>query len=110
MKQCRKCHEVKPLDEFSKSSRSKDGLQSMCRKCHAEYQREWRRNNPGKQSVYNHRSYMAHREQRLEYDRRYYREHRDECLRRAKAWRVANLDIIEAYRKRRALEELRRLA
>jgi len=33
MKQCRKCSQVKPKDEFNKKTRSKDGLQSYCKDC-----------------------------------------------------------------------------
>jgi hypothetical protein len=33
MKQCSKCNEVKPFDQFNKDRRAKDNLQSQCRKC-----------------------------------------------------------------------------
>jgi hypothetical protein len=40
-KRCSKCGEEKPLREFSKSATAKDGLQSRCRQCAADYSREW---------------------------------------------------------------------
>jgi rubredoxin len=42
MKQCSKCKEIKPKDEFCKDSKRKDGLESKCRSCGAVYQRERR--------------------------------------------------------------------
>ncbi len=41
MKTCYKCKTEKPLDEFNKCSRSKDGKQQKCKEC----QREWRQKN-----------------------------------------------------------------
>ena len=32
-KQCRKCHETKPLDEYYQDHRNKDGHYSYCKKC-----------------------------------------------------------------------------
>lgn len=106
-KECIKCGEVKPLDDFNRNARCTDGRSNICSACSAAYQREWRRNNPGKQREYNQRNYYAHRDERLDYGKRYYREHREHCLKRSKAWRVANNDIVEEYRKRKALAELR---
>lgn len=37
MKKCCKCKEEKEDSEFNKRKRSKDGLNSRCRKCHREY-------------------------------------------------------------------------
>lgn len=33
MKQCTVCHEVKPLDDFHRNARSKDGRDHRCRAC-----------------------------------------------------------------------------
>lgn len=38
-KQCTKCGEILPVSEFGKKSTNKDGLQTQCKKCVAEYQR-----------------------------------------------------------------------
>lgn len=37
IKQCRKCKEEKPLDQFSKDNSKKDKLQSMCKLCYINY-------------------------------------------------------------------------
>ena len=36
-KQCTKCNEIKPLQEFNKKAAAKDGLQYQCRECHKKY-------------------------------------------------------------------------
>lgn len=36
MKQCSKCHELKPESEFYKDKRTKDGLKCQCKKCHCK--------------------------------------------------------------------------
>ena len=33
MKQCRKCNQIKFLDQFSKKSSEKDGLRNICKCC-----------------------------------------------------------------------------
>ena len=40
-KRCPKCGEVKPADEFFRSSSSIDGLQSYCRSCAKDYNSTW---------------------------------------------------------------------
>ena len=47
MKTCTKCKQVKTFELFSKSSKTKDGLQHHCKPCKLEYQR----NNPNRQAV-----------------------------------------------------------
>lgn len=36
MKQCAKCKEIKPLAEFNKHIRCKDGIRTRCKSCEAE--------------------------------------------------------------------------
>lgn len=44
-KHCPRCREDKALDQFNKKRASKDGLADYCRKCNAEYNKEWRAKN-----------------------------------------------------------------
>ena len=46
MKQCEKCKETKPLAEFSKKKKKKDGLQTWCKKCSKEWLANWHKENP----------------------------------------------------------------
>lgn len=40
MKKCSRCKRELPKTDFCKHKRSRDGLQSHCRRCHADYMRE----------------------------------------------------------------------
>lgn len=46
MRRCSKCGLVKPLSEFGKSTICKSGYCSRCKKCKAEYWRQYLRNYP----------------------------------------------------------------
>lgn len=48
MKTCSKCKETKPLSEFSKNKRSKDGLDSRCKECVRAYSKYHYENNKEK--------------------------------------------------------------
>ena len=41
-KRCNDCKEWLPLDNFSKNTRAKDGLQNKCKSCQSEYHTRWR--------------------------------------------------------------------
>lgn len=41
-KTCTKCGETKPLDEFGRYAKSRDGLNTSCRECKSEYDRSYR--------------------------------------------------------------------
>lgn len=45
MKKCSKCKTTKPLNDFNKAKKNKDGLNSWCRACNNAYSREWARLN-----------------------------------------------------------------
>jgi hypothetical protein len=49
MKRCPKCSAIKPLEEFHKNSRSKDGRAGYCSKCAIEY------NKQRHKATYNHK-------------------------------------------------------
>ena len=60
MKRCKKCGQVKPIDEFYRANGTRDGHRGSCRTCEQAQRREW---------------YLAHR---------------DEAIARAKAWQQEN--------------------
>ncbi|MHC4264307.1 MAG: hypothetical protein ACYSUK_00020 [Planctomycetota bacterium] len=41
MKTCTKCDIAKPLNQFAKNKKGKDGLRSTCKECHNSYYREY---------------------------------------------------------------------
>lgn len=46
MKQCNRCNETKPLEEFQKRSRNKDGHTEMCKICKRAYDNAHYKANP----------------------------------------------------------------
>jgi hypothetical protein len=42
VKTCRKCGETKPVSEFRRNPRVRDGLSSWCSECHRDATRRWR--------------------------------------------------------------------
>lgn len=55
MKKCTKCGVQKPLTEFTKVSRNKDGLRNSCRECHNLYARDitkrYLKRHPGRRTA-----------------------------------------------------------
>ena len=52
MKCCIKCKEEKPLGEFYRAKKSKDGRQSYCKVCDQSSVRKWQINNPDKLKMF----------------------------------------------------------
>ena len=48
MKQCTKCKQSKPSEEYSKCKTTKDGLQSWCRECNRKAGKKYYANNKHK--------------------------------------------------------------
>lgn len=40
-KRCCHCHEIKPISDFNKHSKNKDGYQSWCKSCFSEFKKEY---------------------------------------------------------------------
>lgn len=86
-KVCSRCGRRLPEWEFAPRGRDERGaevgLQSRCKRCDAEHQREWRAEHPERVSEYSQRAYrrvMADPELRDAY-----RERKREAMRRARA-------------------------
>jgi len=75
MKQCSRCKRILPVLEFSKDRRTKDGLQSQCKRCKVESKREWRYKNPEKRMEilrrWKDKNPDKVKEQRKRYNQRY---------------------------------------
>ena len=127
MKTCSKCKISKGPSGFSKKAEAKDGLQSSCKGCDAEYKKEnseaesarraeWRQANresiAAKQAEY----YQENREARLAKEAKYQKANPDKCraisakrraakLQRTPAW--VDFEAIKAvYAEAHRLEEL----
>lgn len=56
-KQCGRCRELKPLDEFWASKATKDGKQGLCKSCCRNHVRSWCADNPDRRREYSRRAY-----------------------------------------------------
>lgn len=122
MKTCTKCKETKPLTDFTKDSRSKDGLNGWCRVCtranskrtsernpeaakirsakwHAanrerkrELTKKWLAANPGKSAEYSARWSAKNPGEANAASRKWYWENRERALATDKAQREADLE------------------
>lgn len=136
-KTCTKCGETKPISEFNKRSSASDGLSPHCRVCKAEYDRQYRLNNPEKVKAGKARAYQAnkkhydqktrewvknnpdrrkeivkssyekHRESKLEYSRNYRANNKEVCAQRVKDWEKRNKDRCRAKYSRRRTAKLK---
>ena len=60
--ECGICHEIKTTDCFRKNKSKKDGIQSQCKQCCSEIERQYRENNKEKISKKRHQYYENNKE------------------------------------------------
>ena len=75
---CNKCSESKPLSEFHKHRRQKDGLNPTCKRCVRQYQQKNREHIAIRRREY----YQANREKEIRRDVLYNRANRDKINKR----------------------------
>jgi len=91
-KTCTRCHKSKPLDEFYKDTRAKDGLRSECKDCARAYSRAWKVANPDRHRGHS-RAWVAANSGRHRENARMWREaNREQHRESARAWQRANPD------------------
>lgn len=117
-KTCSKCSEIKPLNLFSRSARSKDGLQGRCKECFAEYRKanaeriakckaeyykdnaeriaEYRKANAEQKAAYNAEYYKDNAEQIAAYNAEYYKANAEQIGKYKAEYRKANRSIMNA--------------
>lgn len=88
-KACSKCGEEKPLTEYNKDKRMKDGLRKFCRVCGKAYYRKYREENPEKVIAYRKKWKKENRE-KVRADKRKW----------AKGWMERNPDVAKARSKK----------
>ena len=82
-KTCNKCKEEKPLDQFNKHKKNKDGLSYSCKSCKKEYYKE----NQERMSVLWRNWYKKNKEKKSEYKKEYYQKNKEEILTKKKIHR-----------------------
>lgn len=85
MKNCTKCGKLKPLTNFNKSNKTKDGHRSRCRECQKQDMKEYRSRNK-------------------DVGKEYYEKNKDHILKANKLYRDKNK--VEIYKKHKEYVEL----
>ena len=103
MKNCTKCNLRKPLDDFYKRQKSKDGRESFCKNCRLTHNQKWILNNKDKHAELVNFWYVKNKETHLASSKDWYakNKHRklamvaareDRCKRATPIW--ANKELI----------------
>ncbi len=111
MKPCTRCNINKPLSEFYKDSRARDGAQSACKKCFnisteevklrkQAYLKKWRAENPDKVRNQKEKWYAENRQQALLYAKEYRQANSDKVADYMKDWRKKNRSKLTEYNKK----------
>lgn len=85
VKKCSSCQTNKPISEFSKHSKNKDGLRSQCKHCARADWEKW---------------YSKNKELVSARDKERYRSNRESEIQRSKDWQERNMDHVIEYRKK----------
>lgn len=104
-KVCSKCHEIKPLAEFSEDKRRKDRVGCRCKACKRDYQRAYYEQHREEYRAYCRVCGREHTEERRAYHRAYqrvYREqHQEESRAQARAYHQEHREKYRAHTQRR---------
>ena len=111
MKTCTKCGEVKPITEFGKHAKTRDGLRACCKTCNsiataayvtankdkvAAKRAAWRAANPDKVRAHKEAYYAANIDKVKAYKAAYYASNAEKVKSRSAAWYEANQDRAKA--------------
>ena len=94
-KLCSKCNKKKPVSEFSKRKRSKDGYYVWCKECAKAYQAEWYIKNKVDVDEKHRQYYIEHLEERRNYSKKY--NARPEVKAHRVEYQQANRERIRKY-------------
>lgn len=101
-KECRKCGESKPLEDFYRDRSKKDGRGSYCKECGRSYARDWRRKNPERTAENWKRWHEQNPERMAEWRKQWNQENR-ELL--SKIWRDRSERDREKVKARSAVQD-----
>jgi len=97
-KACTKCGEDKPLSEFYKNKRARDGLQYRCKSCQNLYAATYKAAHPDRVKAAVKAWQTAHPERVLAAAQRYREAHPDRTKAAQKAWEVTHTEERAAYK------------
>lgn len=92
MKHCRRCQAEKPLSEFRRDPRYRDGYGSWCKSCHRERSSEWAKENRARVTIKAAEWRAANPEKAREVSTAYHRRNVTKRAQLHAAWAKANSD------------------
>jgi hypothetical protein len=96
VKRCSRCKQEKPLADFTRHSRSADGLRAACRECIKKREKEIRKNDPARFRAYLAKQRERDHEKLAEWKREYYEKNKARLLAKQKKYRAANKEKCNA--------------
>lgn len=96
---CSKCKKEKPITEFPKCSRNKDGLDTHCKECRNAVNRNYRNNNKEQFKNNRKKNYIKNKEKILAQKSLYAAKHKKEKAEYDKIYRQKNKKRIQALQK-----------
>ena len=101
--ECGTCHEIKAVSEFSKCKSKKDGVDTRCKDCRKEYDKEYRKENKDKRREYYAEYYKQNKDKLVaygkEYSKEYYKQNKDKKIEYQSEYNKQNADKIAEYHK-----------
>jgi hypothetical protein len=93
-KQCRKCKQTKPINEFDKDKYTKDNLRNCCKICARMYTANWLQNNKHKHNAKNTRYRISKLNRMLKWGKEHLKKDIEIWYKRAQ---LATIFMQEAY-------------
>lgn len=91
---CKKCCAEKPTADFYRMSARKDGLMTVCKKCHQQNNKVWNAANKEKVKEIRAKSNNKFKKERADYRKKYHEANKERCAEaakeRSKKWRMSN--------------------
>lgn len=96
VKICVICKEAKPVSDFFKSKREKDGLARDCKSCNKERARRWALENPERRAEIRRKNYEENKERYLKISTDWNKDNPDKHYESNLKWRKKNPDKYKA--------------
>ena len=98
-KMCLKCEEAKPISEFYKDKKAKDGLHSYCKSCVKEYSKKWQKVNPERAKKANKKWREVNSEYNKENSKKWKKANPEKIKENNKRWKKANPEYNKRWKK-----------
>ena len=106
MKNCPKCHELKPFESFGKNKAKKDGLQDHCSPCRKLFYAEYKAKDPEKMYLKGKAWRTANREYKAAADKKWAENNREKSREIKQRWKDNNPEKVKEMSKNYCLSHV----